>query len=75
MAKTFTKDNFKHPEAYAMRGKRAELPPGEQVYIYAGQRLNFYDKQMAELREKMEPNAIYTYNKDYFRLAIDPRTE
>jgi hypothetical protein len=23
----------------------------------------------------MDPNAIYTYGKDYFRLSIDPRTE
>lgn len=57
-----------------MRGKPAEIPEGEQVYIYAGQAGNFYEKQLRELREEMKrnPNVIYTYNKDFFRLAIDP---
>jgi hypothetical protein len=28
---------------------------------------------MAEFREKMDPNAVYTYCKDSLRLSIDPR--
>ena len=46
MTKTFTKDQFGDTEAYKMRGNKAEIGSGEQVYIYAGQKLNFYEKQM-----------------------------
>jgi hypothetical protein len=42
MTKTFTKDNFNHSSPFTMRGKIADLPPGQEVYIYAGQKLNFY---------------------------------
>jgi hypothetical protein len=46
-----------------MRGKRAEVAPGEEVHIYGGQTLNYYEKQMADFRAKMDPKAIYTYDK------------
>lgn len=57
-----------------MRGKQATLPPGEPVYVYAGQKNNFYEQQLRQLREEMRknPNVIYTYDKNFFRLAIDP---
>lgn len=58
-----------------MRGKKADIPANEPVYIYAGQKLNFYEKQMREMREKVQndPKTIYTYSKDYLGLSIDPR--
>ena len=74
MTKTFTKDHFRKPETYTMRGDHAEIPPNEPVYIYGGQKLNYYEKQMAEFREKMDPNTIYTYGKECFNLNIDPKT-
>jgi hypothetical protein len=74
MTKTFTKDAGKSVAAYQMRGRPAEIGD-EPVYIYAGQSNNFYERKLRELREEMRknPNLIYTYNKDYFRLAIDPQ--
>lgn len=42
MTKTFTKDQGKLAATYQMRGKSAEIPGGQQVYIYGGQRNNFY---------------------------------
>jgi hypothetical protein len=74
MTKTFTRDSGKLIASYQMRGRPAEIPEGEAVYIYAGQNNNFYERKLRELREEMRknPNVIYTYNKDYFRLAIDP---
>jgi hypothetical protein len=75
MTKTFTKDAGKMIASYQMRGKPADIPEGELAYTYAGQKNNFYDKQLRDLREEMKknPNVIYTYNKDFFRLAIDPQ--
>lgn len=55
-----------------MRGQRAELQSNDPVYMYAGQKLNFYENQMKEFRKKMDPNTIYTYGKEQYRLAIDP---
>jgi hypothetical protein len=74
MTKTFTKDAGKTVAQYQMRGRPAEVAEGEAVYIYAGQSNNFYEKKLRELREEMRrnPNVIYTYNQDFFRLAIDP---
>jgi len=46
MSKTFTKDADKLMDTYQMRGKATNIPQNEQVYIYAGQKNNFYEKQM-----------------------------
>ena len=73
MTKTFTKDAGKTVTQYQMRGRPSDVGD-EPVYIYAGQNNNFYEKKLRQLREEMRknPNVIYTYNKDFFRLAIDP---
>jgi len=42
MTKTFTKDQFQKPENFTMRGRPAEIPQDQPVYIYGGQRLNYY---------------------------------
>ena len=57
-----------------MRGRQAQVPANQPVYIYGGQKLNFYNKQMAEFRDNMDPKAIYTYDKTFARLNIDPTT-
>ena len=74
--KTFMKDEGKMIKTYDMRLKKAEIDPNQPVYIYAGQRNNWYQKQMREMREKINQDgkAIYTYSKDYLGLSIDPRT-
>ena len=46
MTKTFTKDHFNKPESYSMKGRKVEVPSDEPVYIYGGQKLNYYEKQM-----------------------------
>ena len=74
MTKTFTKDNQKQLATYTMRGKSAEIPQSEPVYMYGGQKNNFYEKQKRELRESLQknPKAILTYSKDHLGLSIDP---
>ena len=74
MTKTFTKDQQKVLSNFQMRGKSADVPPNEPVFIYGGQRNNFYEKQKRQLREQMQqnPKAILTYSKDHLGLSIDP---
>lgn len=40
--KTFMKDEAKLIKSYDMRLKKAEVDPNEPVYIYAGQKNNWY---------------------------------
>jgi hypothetical protein len=51
-------------------------PQNEPVYIYASQKLNWYEKQNQLLRERMqaEKNKTYTMSMDYLSLSIDPHT-
>ena len=55
--------------------KKADVDPNEPVYIYSGQKNNWYEKQMRDMREKINADgkAIYTYSKDFLSLSIDPR--
>lgn len=46
MTKTFTKDAGKNQATYQMRGKSSDLGLNDRVYVYAGQKNNFYDQQM-----------------------------
>lgn len=48
--KTFMKDEAKLIKTYDMRLPKAEVDPNEPVYIYAGQKNNWYEKQMREMR-------------------------
>lgn len=75
--KTFNKDDAKLIKTFDMRLKKAEVPANEPVYIYAGQKNNWYEKQMREMREKINQDgkAIYTYSKEYLGLSIDPYNE
>lgn len=70
------KDDAKMTKTYDMRLRKAEIPPNEPVYIYAGQKNNWYERQMREMREKInnDKNHLYTYSKDYLGLTIDPQT-
>lgn len=44
------KDDAKMIKTYDMRLRKAEIPPNQPVYIYAGQKNNWYEKQMREMR-------------------------
>jgi hypothetical protein len=46
MTKTFTKDKEKNFAPYQMRGKSTEVPNNEPVYIYGGQKNNYYEQKM-----------------------------
>jgi hypothetical protein len=46
MTKTFTKDTGKMIAIYQMRGKQVDIPENESVFVYAGQKNNYYDKQL-----------------------------
>lgn len=46
MTKTFTKDEGKLIQTYQMRGKVADIPSDEPVYIYAGQKNNWYEQRL-----------------------------
>lgn len=37
-------------KTYDMKLQKADIAPNEQVYIYAGQKNNWYEKQMREMR-------------------------
>lgn len=62
--KTFMKDDAKMIKTYDMRLRKAEIPANEPVYIYGGQKNNWYEKQMREIRDKInnDKNHIYTYS-------------
>jgi hypothetical protein len=47
MTKTFTQDQGKLVKTYQMRGKSANISQEEPIYIYGGQKNNFYEKQLA----------------------------
>lgn len=60
-----------------MKLKRADIPANQPVYIYSSQKNNWYDKQMREMRQKINTNKgyVYTYSKDYLGLTIAPGNE
>ena len=74
--KTFMKDDAKLLKTYDMRLKKTDVDPHEPVYIYGGQKNNWYEKQMRDIRDKIQNDgkALYTYSKDYLGLSIDPKT-
>ena len=74
--KIFNKDDMKLLKTYDMRLKKNEIPDSEPVFIYGGQKNNYYEKQMRELREKVKNDKgkyIYTYSNDHLGLSIDPQ--
>ena len=46
LTKTFKKDETKLLQTYKLHLKKSEIPDNEPVYIYAGQKNNWYEKQM-----------------------------
>lgn len=52
--KTYSKTGYNDNVSYNLHLKYADVPPGEEVYMYAGQANNWYEKQMRNLRERMQ---------------------
>lgn len=47
------------------------------MYIYGGQKNNWYEKQKKELRDKVaneKGKYIFTYSNEHLGLSIDPKT-
>ena len=57
-----------------MQLKYAEIPPGQEVYMYSGQTRNWYEGQMRSMRERMQKDKdkVYTYGENHLSLSIDP---
>lgn len=45
-SKTFMKDDSKLIQTYNMKLKASDIPQNQPVFIYAGQKNNWYEKQM-----------------------------
>ena len=56
--------------------KRAVVPDNEPVFMYSGQKNNWYEKKMAEFREKVQNDKSHTYTfaKNHLSLSISPYT-
>ena len=48
-----------------MKLQKADVDPNEPVYIYSGQKNNWYERKMKEMREKInyDKDHLYTYSK------------
>ena len=74
--KTFGRDKQKSIETFNKKLQKADVPPQEPVYMYAGQKNNWYEKQMSQMRSKIaqdKSKAVYTMSADYLSLSIDPK--
>ena len=68
---------MKSMKTYDMRLKKQTVSENEPVFIYGGQKNNWYQKQKRDLREKIQNEKgkyIYTYSNDHLGLSIDPKT-
>jgi len=54
------------------RRERVEVPEGQQVYMYSGQRLNYYEQQKEQIRETVSKDKgnFYTYSPEHLSLAF-----
>lgn len=54
------------------RRERIEFPEGVEVYMYSGQRLNYYEQQKEEIRKKVAQDKanFYTYSPEHLSLAF-----
>ena len=59
-------------EPYVSRKPRMEVPEGEEVFMYSGQRLNYYEHQKEELRKTISKDKanFYTYSPEHLSLAF-----
>lgn len=70
-----TKKVVKPYETYQLHMKQLlDIPEEEEIYIYGGQRLNFYNMQKQHQRQRIQkdPKNFYTYSKAHLGLSIDP---
>lgn len=72
--KTYSKTGFNQTEQYNLQLKYAEIPPGQEVFMYSGQAKNWYEGQMRSMREQMQKDKskVYTYGQNHLSLSIDP---
>jgi hypothetical protein len=73
MRKTQKNDLGYNPSQTANhKRERIEFPEGVEVYMYSGQKLNYYEQQKEIIRKKVEQdNAhFYTYSPEHLSLAF-----
>ena len=71
--KKFNEDEMKNVELYKKRLRKTGVNESEQVFIYSGQKNNWYEKQMKDLREQLQNEkgkSIYTFSQDHFGLTL-----
>lgn len=68
-----TKNNLGFtPKNKVARRERLELPEGAEVYLYSGQKLNYFEQQKEEIRKSVANDKahFYTYSPDHLSLAF-----
>ena len=68
-----TKNSFGYtPKAKIARRERIEVPDGVEVYLYSGQKLNYFEQQKEEIRKSVAEDKahFYTYSPDHLSLAF-----
>jgi hypothetical protein len=59
-------------DSFTSRKERIEVPEGVEVFMYSGQRLNYYEQQKEELRKTISKDKgnFYTYSPEHLSLAF-----
>lgn len=74
LSRKTAKNDLGYTPSHNSTGKRerVEFPEGQEVYLYSGQRLNFYEQQKEELRKTISKDKknFYTYAADHLSLAF-----
>lgn len=72
--KTYAKTGFNNTDHYNLQLKYAQVPQGQEVYMYSGQAKNWYEGQLRSMREQMksDKNRVFTYGQNHLSLSIDP---
>ena len=76
--KKFNLDEMKDVKTYNMRLKKTGMSQDEPVFIYGGQKNNWYENQMRDLREQLQNEkgkCLYTFSKEHFGLAVEPKSK
>ena len=73
MRKTKKNDlGYTPSDTFTSRKERMEIPEGVEVFMYSGQRLNYYEQQKEQLRKTISQDKgnFYTYSPEHLSLAF-----
>lgn len=59
-------------QSHTSRRERIEVPEGVEVYMYSGQKLNYYELEKEKIRQKVAEDKahFYTYSPEHLSLAF-----